>query len=348
MIRANSKRLVNEFLRLVQIDSETGNERAICDYLIDVFTGLGCMVEEDDSAVETGLGSGNLYILLPATDPEREPVLLSAHMDTVPPGIGVKPRIDEDGYIRSDGTTVLGSDDKAGIAAIIEAVRLSKESGQRHGPVELLISAGEEAGLLGLKTFKRPLQSRRGYVLDASGPVGKVNVSEAGKTKLIVEVTGKAAHSTMPEQGVNAIVALMKGLSACSFGRLDDITVANVGVIEGGTADNIVPESARATLEVRSLSQDRMEQALAQLSAIVEPIVRAAGATVSFTQIRSCDTYRIEDDSPVLRLAREAIGNSVREQIPIAELEKAAELAYALMEGESNDPNHSITDSSSS
>jgi tripeptide aminopeptidase len=372
-IMVNTERLVNEFLHLVRIDSETGNERAMCDYLTTLFTGLGGVVQEDESTSHTGLGSGNLYVWLPGTVEGRSPFLLSCHMDTVRPGNQIQPRIDSDGYIRSDGTTILGSDDKAGIAAVIEAVRMAKEHGYRNGPVELLFSAGEESGMVGMKHCTLPLQSRYGFVLDASGPVGKINISESAKVTMNVEVTGKAAHSTMPESGVNAVIALMRALSACRFGRLDEITVSNVGLIEGGTAVNIVPDHAKAVIEVRSLSQEKLNQELADIRRTVEEIVQAAGAAVAFTLIPSCDAYRIPEEAPVLRHTRKAISrigrkptlsdnmgcsdanilnalgipavklsigyeqiHSVREQMPIAELEKAAELAfYLMMEDES-------------
>lgn len=364
----NTDRLVNEFLHLIRMNSETGNERTVCDYIASLFSELGCVVKEDDSILHTGLGSGNLYVLLPATDPELSPVLFSSHMDTVRPGNGIQPHIDLDGYIRSDGTTILGSDDKAGIAAIIEAVRMIKERDERHGPIELLFSAGEEAGMLGMKHLTVPLMSRCAFVLDASGPVGKINRSESAKVTMNIDVTGKAAHSTMPEAGVNAIITLTRALSACKFGRLDEITVSNVGLIEGGTAVNIVPDRAKAVVEVRSLSREKLDRELANIRKTVEEIVHAAGAEAAFTLIPSCDTYWIQEDAPVLKRAGKAIGklgrspvlsdnmgcsdanilnalgipavklsigyehiHSVKEQMPIGELAKAAELAFHLM-----------------
>lgn len=147
----NEERLLDEFLELVQIDSETGNEKQICKILKSKLRALGFVVMEDESWKTTGHSAGNLIAKLKG-NAEGDSILLTAHMDTVEPGKGVKPLV-SDGYVHTDGSTILGSDDKAGIAAIMEGMRVIKEKKLAHGDIQLIITAGEESGLVGSKAF---------------------------------------------------------------------------------------------------------------------------------------------------------------------------------------------------
>jgi tripeptide aminopeptidase len=308
----NEQRLLERFMRLVRIDSESGGEREICNVLTKELADLGLTVEEDQSHLQTGLGSGNIYARLSAVDQTTEssalPILLSCHMDTVQPGRRVQPQIDEDGYIRSDGTTILGSDDKAGVCAVLEALSVLRERRFAHGSVEVLISAGEEVGLLGIRHFDgKRLTAKCGYVLDASGPVGKVYLAESGKATLTITATGKAGHASMPEQGVNAIAALCKALASHPFGRRDGDTTSNLGSISGGTALNIIAEQATAELEVRSLDERKLIDELSSIKAAVERSLNRDGTTASFDEQRTCDSYQLDAGQPTVRLAQQAI-----------------------------------------
>ncbi|MGL4522292.1 MAG: M20/M25/M40 family metallo-hydrolase, partial [Bacilli bacterium] len=169
---ATNERIVETFLELVQIDSESGKERAISDALQAKFKALGCEVLEDDTQSKTGYGSGNLIVAVPATDESIETIYFTCHMDTVVPGNGIKPSIDGD-YIKSDGTTILGADDKAGISALLEAVEVLKEQNIPHGRIEMIITIGEETGLVGATAFDpKHLTAKYGFALDSDGKVG--------------------------------------------------------------------------------------------------------------------------------------------------------------------------------
>ena len=186
----NKERLTEQFLEIVQIDSESGQERQVADYLIDLLNELELSGFEDNSQAETGYGAGNLIYTLKG-ESDISPIAFMVHMDTVTPGNGVKPHI-EDGYVYSDGTTILGSDDKAGISAIIEAVRHIKEENIPHGDVEVVITVGEETGLVGAKALDiKNLKSKFGYAVDGTGQVGTIVNRAPSQTKLKAKIYGK-------------------------------------------------------------------------------------------------------------------------------------------------------------
>src|SRR5699024_3843658 len=203
------KRIVDELMELVQIDSETKHERAICDVLLEKLTALGLDVKEDDTAAKTGHGAGNIIATLPAKPGKEQapPLLFTAHMDTVVPGRGVKPRLDDDGYIRSDATTILGSDDKAGLAAMLEAIQVLKERKLEHGFVQFIITAGEEAGLVGAQALnKNELKATYGFALDSNEKVGAIAVAAPYQTSMSIEIRGRSAHAGVnPENGISSI-----------------------------------------------------------------------------------------------------------------------------------------------
>ncbi len=231
----NEERLLDEFLELVQTDSETGDERAVCDLLKEKLTQIGFTVTEDDSASVTGHGSGNLIATLPGDDLSAPAIYFTSHMDTVAPGIGVKPRI-EDGYVKSDGTTVLGADDKAGLAALLEGVRTVKEQGISHGSIQLILTAGEESGLVGSKSLDPGmLKADFGFAMDSNGLVGEIITEAPSQVRLDVVIRGKAAHAGVnPEDGISAIQVASRAISKIPLGRIDGETTANIGTISRG------------------------------------------------------------------------------------------------------------------
>ncbi|MGE5704517.1 MAG: M20/M25/M40 family metallo-hydrolase, partial [Clostridia bacterium] len=225
----NQERLLNEFLELVQIDSETKNEGNIAKVLTEKLTAMGLTVEEDDAGEKTGHGAGNLFATLKGNAPGPR-ILFSCHMDTVVPGNGIKPSI-KDGYVVSDGTTILGADDKAGIAAIFEALRVIKEKNLSHPDIQFVITTGEESGLVGSRHMDASkLSADIGFILDSHGKVGEVVVAGAGQYRLYTKIYGKAAHAGVnPEDGVSAITVASKAISRMPLGRIDEDTTANVG-----------------------------------------------------------------------------------------------------------------------
>lgn len=190
----NKDRLVSEFMELVQVDSETGFEADIAEVLKKKFSELGLEVLEDEAKEKTGHGANNLICTLKGNKDGVDPIYFTSHMDTVVPGKGIKPSI-QDGYIVSDGTTILGSDDKAGLSAMLEAIRVLKENNIQHGDVQFVITVGEESGLVGAKALDPSMiHAKFGYALDSNGKVGDIIVAAPTQAKINTIIKGKTAH----------------------------------------------------------------------------------------------------------------------------------------------------------
>lgn len=304
------QRLIDEFFELVKTDSETKHERAICDLLKQKFSQLGLQVYEDDTAAKTGHGAGNLFATWPATEGMEDvaPFLFTGHMDTVAPGNGIKPRIDEDGFIRSDGTTILGSDDKAGLAAMLEAIRIVNETKQPHGRVQFVITAGEESGLVGARAMDpKLLDARYGFALDSDGKIGMICTAGPTQTKLRITVTGKSAHAGVnPQDGISAITVAAKAISRMPLGRIDHETTANIGRFEGGGETNVVAEQVVITAEARSLVNEKMKTQVAKMREAFGSATKEFGATFDFQENYLYPAYKFSDDAPVVRIAADA------------------------------------------
>lgn len=365
----NETRLVNEFLELVQIDSETGEEGEIARVLKEKFRSLGLTVEEDDAAVKTGHGANNLVATLPGTV-DAPVIYFTSHMDTVKPGKGVKPVV-RDGYVYSDGSTILGADDKAGLAAILEAIRVLKEQNIAHGTVQFLITVGEESGLKGAKAFNPELlKAEFGFALDSNGPVGEIITAAPAHARIDVVVHGKAAHAGVnPEEGISAIQVASKAIARMPLGRIDHETTANIGRFAGGQAMNIIPDRVEILAEARSLDEGKLERQIAAMRRAFEETAAEYGATVEFRVERMYPGYKYGDDHPVVETAMRAIRaigrtpktlasgggsdanviagygvptvnlavgyeeiHSKNERMPIAELVKTAELVVAIVQ----------------
>jgi len=303
----NKERLLNEFLELVQIDSETKDESKISGVLKKKFADLGLEVYEDDAAAKTGHGAGNLICTLKGNNPKADPIYFTSHMDTVVPGKGVKPVV-EDGYVFSDGTTILGADDKAGLAAMFEAIRVMKENDWTHGDLQFVITVGEESGLVGAKALdKDKLFAKYGYALDSDGPVGTVVVAAPSQAKIKTVIYGKSAHAGVaPEKGVSAITIAAKSISKMPLGRIDEETTANIGRFEGGKATNIVADRVDILAEARSLSQEKLEQQVAKMKAAFEETAEEMGGKAEVEVKIMYPSFHYDANSQVVKIAVEA------------------------------------------
>jgi tripeptide aminopeptidase len=304
------QRVIDEFFELVQTDSETKHERVICDLLITKFTALGLTVFEDDTAAKTGHGAGNLFATWAATEGMEDvaPFLFTGHMDTVAPGNGIKPRIEEDGFIRSDGTTILAADDKAGLAAMFEAIRIVNEQGLPHGRIQFVITAGEESGLVGARAMDpKHLDARYGFALDSDGRIGEICTAGPTQTKLRITVTGKSAHAGVnPQDGISAITVAARAISRMPLGRIDEETTANIGRFEGGGETNVVAEQVVITAEARSLVNEKMQAQVAKMRQAFESATSEFGAKLDFQENYLYPAYKFDDDAPVVRVAADA------------------------------------------
>jgi len=299
-------RLLALFLELIRIDSLSKREGRIAQRLASELEGLGAKVTFDDAAAKVGGEVGNLIAHVPGTS-KAPPLLLCAHMDTVSPGEGVKPVIEDD-VVRSDGTTVLGGDDKSGVAIVCECVRVCRERGIPHPPIDVVFTICEEIGLKGAKYLDiAKLRARRGLVFD-SDAVGLAFTRAPGANHLEVVVHGRAAHAGMaPEKGINAIQVAAEAIAAMRLGRIDAETTANVGRIEGGRAGNIVPDEVRVRGEARSHDAGKLAAQTEHMRAcFVEAAARHPGARVEIDVDAAYEAMSVSDDSAIMRLVSAA------------------------------------------
>ncbi|GAB6098996.1 M20/M25/M40 family metallo-hydrolase [Halanaerocella petrolearia] len=302
-------KIVNRFKELVQIDSVSKEEGDIADYLVKLLTELGLDVTQDDTGEKVDSETGNIIAKLPGNS-DKPALLLSAHMDTVTPGKGVKPVV-KDGVIYSQGDTVLGADDKAGITAIVETLRIIKEKDLDHGDLEIVFTIGEEIGLLGSKNLDYSLlEADLGFTYDSSGSVGTIITQAPAQSKLNVKVEGKSAHAGMnPSSGVNAIKVSSLAISHMNLGQIDDETTANIGVIKGGQATNIVPDLVELEGEARSRNEKKLEQQVEHMVNLFKKAAKKYRAEVKIDKRLMYSAFNLERNSEVVDLAIKAAHN---------------------------------------
>ncbi len=304
-MEVNRERLATHFTELCEIDSPSRQEGRISQRLQQIFAALGPQhIVEDDSSSRTGSECGNLIIRFDGSL-ELAPIFFSCHMDTVQPAQGVRVKRSGD-LFTSVGDTILGSDDKSGLAACIEAMQLLQENKQPHRPVEFVITTCEEIGLVGAKALDPHLvRAKEGYALDSTG-FAKVITHAPAANRLTITVNGIAAHAGLhPEWGVNALVLAGKALAKVPCGRIDEETTANFGTISGGTASNIVPERVVIEGEVRSHSMEKLERVTAEIRQVFTATL--AEWTDPTGEARGCPSVTVEvrQDFPVMQLSRE-------------------------------------------
>lgn len=265
---------------------------------------------EDNSKHKTGHGAGNLICTLTGNVREAMPIFFAAHMDTVIPGTEIKPKITND-YIETDGTTILGADDKAGIAVMIEMIHVLRESNIKHGDIQYIITVGEESGLVGSKAIDTTLiTSRLGYALDSDGAIGNIIVTAPTQAKLLVKVEGRAAHAGVaPEKGISAITVAAKSVARIPLGRIDSETTANIGSFRGGQQTNIVCDYVEILAEVRSLNRNKLDKQVEKMKQMFEQTAHEYGgrADVEIEIMYPGYSYSIND--LVVQIAQHAAKN---------------------------------------
>lgn len=298
----NKERLVNEFCKLVSIDSTPFNERGMADYLKSQLVSLGFKVIEDNAGEQYNGNSGNVYGYLKGTL-GGDPILFSSHMDTVEPGLGKKAVIHKDGTITSDQTTILGADDLSGIVAILEATRSILENNIPHRDIEVLFPIAEEVYLKGSAVFDYNLiKSKEAYVLDLSGPVGLAALKAPTLVSFSAHFVGKAAHAGFaPEEGVHSIAIAAEGIANLKQGRIDADTTVNIGKIEGGLARNIIPEHCTLLGEVRSLNHNKALEETEIIRNLFTHIANKNNGTCEFETSFGCISYEVPKTHPVVQ-----------------------------------------------
>lgn len=312
----NRERIVKEFLTLVQIDSPSMHEREIANYLTKKFSDLGLEVYEDKAGEAIGneclKATGNLIVKMKGTVNEAPVMFFSSHMDTVEPGRGVKPVI-KDNVICSDGTTILGSDDKAGIASFIEAIQVLKENSIPHGDLEFILTVCEETGLKGAKNLDiSKIKAEFGYVLDSDGEAGTIVTQAPSQYKIKAGIIGKSAHAGIsPEEGINAIYVASKAISQMNLGRIDEETTANIGIITGGKATNIIPDLVNIEGETRSIDPDKLELITNEFIDTLENTAKEFGAKAEIQKELLYPRMKLDQNDKAVKIAinaAEAIG----------------------------------------
>ncbi|MHC5268305.1 M20/M25/M40 family metallo-hydrolase [Enterococcus sp. LJL98] len=305
----SKERMVTLFTELVQISSESKNEGRFHEYLKEQLQGLGLQVSEDKSMEKTGLGGNNLLAVHEGTQ-NQQTIFFSCHTDTVAPGVGIEV-VEEEGVLSSKGATILAADDKAGIAILLEAIHRIREEEIATGNIEFVFSPGEEIGLIGASAFDMTqLTADYGYVLDSALEVGRVTIASPTLYMYEVNLTGKAAHAGLePEKGVSCVAILAEALKEIKIGRLDEETTANIGVIQGGEATNIVTDQLLVKGEVRAINPEIAQQLIDEMKTAFERAAEKIGGKAAIEVKKMATGFKITDDEPVMKLFIQSVEN---------------------------------------
>lgn len=298
------ERLHATFEQLCRIPSPTGAERGVADWITRELTALGLGVDEDAAGPAVGSDAGNLLTRIAGAG-ERS-LMFCAHMDTVPLTAPLEPVRVEDGWENAN-EGILGADNKAAVAAMIELARVLATRERPPIGVELLFTVAEETGLRGAREFDvGRLQSRFGYVFDHASPLGEIIIASPTHMRIDAEIRGKASHAGLhPELGVNAIVAAARAIAHMPQGRFDPETTANVGIVSGGTATNVVPDRCTVSAEVRAVEQEQVDRYVTQAIDALQDAADSAGCDLDLKLEQMFSGYRSSNrEAPVALAAR--------------------------------------------
>ena len=304
----NKERMLAEFKEVVAVPCHTLQERPVFEILRAKLEALGFTVEEDDAGEKLGGNCGNLWAFLPGNKVGAVSVLLSAHMDGVEP-CGGTTVVQKDGVLYSDGTTILGGDDKSGVVAILEGVRMLVEENAEHGDIQILFTIAEEGGVNGSRCMDRSkLKAQVAYALDGEGAPGEIVIGAPGQYRYKISVHGKKAHGGLePEKGINAIMIAAKALAEVKrYGRIDEETTCNIGIIGGGVATNVVPDLVEIEGDVRSRNNEKLEAIREEVVSTICNAVEKYGAKVAAEVEHKYSSFLIDTESTVVKLAKSA------------------------------------------
>jgi tripeptide aminopeptidase len=304
------ERMVKEFTELVQIDSLSFKERKMADRLKSKLSELNVEFYEDDAGTKIGGNAGNIIATIRG-DKNIPAILLMAHMDTVVPGEGKKPVIEGD-IIKSDGKTILGADDVSGIECILECIRVLKSEEIKHGDIYIVFSVAEEAGLHGAKNLDySKIPAKYGFALDSGGDIGEVIIEGPTQNIMHITVKGKAAHAGIePEKGISAIQIASEAIAGMKLGRIDNETTANIGIINGGKATNIVCDEVILHAEARSRQPKKLEE---QTQYMKECFMKAAekfGGSVEFKADLMYPAFEVKENDKIVSILKKAAQES--------------------------------------
>ena len=296
------------FLELAGTPSPPGEERAVADRVIAELESIGLEWDEDDAGAAIGSTMGNILCRVPGRADSGTPIFLCAHLDTVPPDGPLEPVV-EDGFVRNAGGTILGADNKAAVVVMLEAVRRVVAEGRPHAGVELLFTPKEEVGLFGAYAFDHTrLEARLGYVYDQAAAIGEIILGAPSQSAIRARFHGRAAHAGMyPEDGRSAIFAAARAIAGMRLGRIDHQSTANVGMISGGTARNIIPEWCSFEAEARSRDPETLAILVQEMLDAVGFAASTSDCTVETEIEESYRAYSFREDDPAVRLAADGL-----------------------------------------
>ena len=303
----NKKRLLETFFELLKIKSPSRDEKQMADYVSYILRSLGLTVIKDDAGKKIGSNAGNIIALLESNcengATRTQPLFFGAHLDTVSVNGEIKPEIRDKKIVNKNKNCILGGDDKAAIAAIIEAIRTIKDFKIKTGNIYLIFTIAEEVGLLGSKNMNlKPLKAKYGFVFDGDGDIGKIFNQAPFHNAIDITIIGKAAHAGIsPQKGINAIQVASHAISKMKLGRIEPGTTCNIGTIEGGVATNIIPEKVQIKAEARSLQEERLKELTGRIINDFETCAKENGAKARFKVKREYDGFKIpENELPII------------------------------------------------
>lgn len=277
----DKKRLVNTFLEAVRIDSPTGHEENMANWIVQKLAGFGFSPIRDKY--------GNIVAKIPG---EGNPIILTAHLDTVEPGRGIMPRI-EKGIIKSSGNTILGADNKVAVAAILEVLESIRGRGN-HASLEVVFTLSEEVGNFGAVNLDYSLiSSKEGFAFDTTGPIGEIVTASPFYNRFDIEIIGKAAHAGKPQKAINALKIFANAANKIKLGKIDKDTICNIGMISGGSVRNTIPGNISIKGEVRSFLEDRLENATAEITSAFKSEAEALGGRIECEVARENGGYKL-------------------------------------------------------
>lgn len=303
----NQERLVESFKSLSLIDGIHGKELTIAGYLMKTLRTLGLEAAMDEAGSTYGGNAGNVIGRLPGKK-NVPPVFLCAHMDTVQSTKNLK-HVIEDGVIKTDGTTILGGDDRAGVAVILEILRVLQERNLEHGPIEILFNVCEEAGMHGAKFIKASaLQSTFGFVFDCQASPGAYIIEAPGAVAFTAKVRGKSAHAAVsPEKGIHAIQIASKAIAQLRLGRWDETGMLNIGTIKGGVSINVIPDYVEITGETRNANKEKLQSQIEYIRSTFEQAANDAHGSVEIKFTEKYGGYQFDEDVKVIDIAKKGI-----------------------------------------
>ncbi|MBN1298852.1 MAG: M20/M25/M40 family metallo-hydrolase [Actinobacteria bacterium] len=305
----NRERLIERFLEILSIKSPSKNEKQIIEYINGHLKSLGINTEIDDSGKNFGSNSGNLTGFLPGKSKEILPIFLGAHVDTVFVNGEIIPAVKDGIVTNQDKNTILGGDDKVAVAAILEALDVIKENNIATGDIDLIFTIAEEIAVLGARYLDLgKIKSVYGFFFDGEGDIGTIFNEAPYHNNFEITITGKAAHSGIePEKGINSIKTAADAIAELKPGRVDSQTTYNIGIINGGTAMNIVPENTKIIAEARSLKLEKLESITEFIRKTFEKNAKKSGARADIKIDREYDGFKIKEDEISMQIAMQAL-----------------------------------------